>query len=226
MNADNRNTFPFKSNIVVNNQKESSLHPCGKIILTNGRELDCYPLDCPPSVIKKDELALDTTGEYLRTKQGGKKEPKCMSPVNEPWRDLFFKEAFSLYEHREAIFSDSRMFLTPLPFKNNLAFTGTSGLQDATLGIYLEWWETCEQSILRDKDGNVSALTYLIAGSPMSGSNHCSAVRRDGRTEVFHFAPFSTIWGSFMSINTRYTEAKQIYRAYTLEETIEKLKGR
>ena len=29
------------------------------------------------------------------------------------------------------------------------------------------------------------------------------------------------IWRSFININTRYTEAKQVYQAYTLEETIQ-----
>lgn len=69
------------------------------------------------------------------------------------------------------------MFLTPLPFKNNLAYTGTSGLKDATLGVYLEWWDECDRAIIK-KDGVVQSLTY------------CS-----------------------------YTNAKQIYHAYTLEET-------
>ena len=68
------------------------------------------------------------------------------------------------------------MFLTPLPFENNLAYTGSSGLRNATLGVYLEWWSECERAVIKKDGGEVQALTYFIAGSPLSGSNHCSAV--------------------------------------------------
>ena len=54
---------------------------------------------------------------------------------NASWKELFFKEAFFLYEHREAIYSDERMFCTPLPFENNLAYSGNYGLDNATLGV-------------------------------------------------------------------------------------------
>jgi hypothetical protein len=41
--------------------------------------------------------------------------------------------------------------------------------------------------------------------------------------EAVRFSPFIDIWRTFMEINTRYTEAKQIYQAYTLEETLRNL---
>ena len=151
--------------------------------------------------------------------------PKLNRPAKAPWRELFFKEAFFLYEHREQILADSRMFLTPLPFENNLAYTGTSGLRNATLGVYLEWWEECERAVIKKDGGEVKALTYFLAGSPLSGSNHCSAVDRKGKCRTIRFeSPFSDLWTSFMRINQRYTEAKQIYQAYTLEETLSKLR--
>jgi FtsZ-binding cell division protein ZapB len=134
---------------------------------------------------------------------------------------LFFKEAFFLYEHKEQILADSRMFLTPLPFENNLAYTGTSGLRNATLGVYLEWWEECERAVIK-KDGKVQALTYFIAGSPLSGSNHCAAVDRKGKRRTIQFeSPFSELWSSFMRINQRYTEAKQLYQSYTLQQVLD-----
>ena len=112
-------------------------------------------------------------------------------PDSEPWEELFFKEAFFLYEHKEQILADSRMFLTPLPFKNDLAYTGTSGLKDATLGVYLEWWDECNRAIIK-KDGVVQSLTYCIAGSPLSGVNHCSVVDRMGKCMRIQFSsPFT-----------------------------------
>ena len=204
--------------------KEMSVrHPEGKILLMSGAVLDCIRKEEQPAVINRDELALDTTGEFLRVKGGPKAKPR--KPVQAPWEELFYKEAFFLFEHREQILSDSRMFLTPLPFGNNLAYTGTSGLSGATLGVYLEWWDECERAIIR-KGGEIRALTYYLAGSPLSGNNRCSAVTRKGKTERICFpSPFNEIWKSFMRINQRYTEAKQIYQAYTLEETVEKLRA-
>ena len=66
-------------------------HPEQKICLLSGAVLDCFP--------KEDS-------------------PEAASPhQNADWEALFLKEAFFLYEHREAVYADSRMFLTPYPFR-------------------------------------------------------------------------------------------------------------
>lgn len=209
-------------NMIIETEEKAVRHPVGKIRLKNGNVLDCFVKEDRPETMKTDPVGLDRTGEFLQIKGGlGKKPCKLQEAL---WKSLFFKEAFFLYEHRDAIYADSRMFLTPLPFENNLAYTGTSGLRNATLGVYLEWWDSCERAILKYK-GEVRALTYFIAGSPLSGSNHCNVVNREGQSKDIVFSnPFSEIWSSFMRINQRYTEAKQIYQAYTLENTIEKLR--
>jgi hypothetical protein len=208
--------------MIVETEEKDVRHPEGKILLKNGTILDCYPKENQPKAVVPDTVSLDMSGEFMQVKGGPKK--RLRKPSLEPWKDLFFKEAFFLYEHKEQILADSRMFLTPLPFENNLAYTGTSGLRNATLGVYLEWWEECERAVIK-KDGKVHALTYFIAGSPLSGSNHCAAVDKKGRRRTIQFkSPFSELWSSFMRINQRYTEAKQIYQAYTLEETLLKLR--
>ena len=143
----------------------------------------------------------------------------------ESWEDLFFREAFFLFEHKDAILADSRMAFTPLPFRNNLAYTGTSGLKDATLGVYLEWWDRCERSVIKE-NGEVVALTYFLAGSPLTGSNSCSAVTRNGKTMGIRFQnPFYELWSPFMAINQLYAEAQQDIEAYSLEETVARLKA-
>ena len=193
------------------------LHPEGKILLMNGNILDCYPKAEASDDIRQYGLELDTTGEFFSVRNMPAKTPGKTG--EEPWMALFYKEAFFLYDHRDRIMSDSRMFLTPLPFQNNLAYSGTSGLSDATLGVYLEWWETCERSVIK-KDGEIHALTYYLAGSPLTGINRCNAVTRDGITEKVSFSgSFADLWCPFMTINKRYTEAKGIYQAYSLEET-------
>ena len=210
--------------MIIETEEKGVRHPEGKIQLKNGNVLDCYPITDQPDAIVRDNLSLDTTGEFLQVgKNGGKRLSGKKIPERPAWERLFLQEAFYLYEHREQIMADSRMFLTPLPFKNGLAYTGTSGLDKATLGVYLEWWNDCRQAVIRKED-QVYALTYYIAGSPLSGANHCSAVDREGRSVTMHFSPFSPIWSSFRRINQRYTEAKQRYQSYTLEETIAKLR--
>lgn len=198
------------------------LHPEGKILLMNGNILDCYPKAEVSDDIRQDGLELDTTGEFLSVRNMPVKTPDKIGK-EPPWMALFFKEAFFLYEHRDRILSDSRMFLTPLPFRNNLAYSGTYGLSDATLGVYLEWWLNCERSVIKKK-GKIHSLTYYLAGSPLSGINRCAAVTIDGKTKSVSFAsPFCDLWRPFMIINKRYTQAKRIYQAYSIEETIASL---
>ena len=170
------------------------------------------------------QLRLDQAGEFFH--EDRKKKPVGELPKREKWEELFLKEAFFLYENRKRILSDIRMALTPTPFRNGLAYSGSSGLGGATLGVYLEWWDACRKSVVSYDEG-IYALTYRIAGSPLSGSNSCSAVTRDGRTITVHLmSPFSDAWGSFMRINQRYAELKDLHpaQAYTLEETIAKLR--
>jgi hypothetical protein len=174
-----------------------------------------------------DPLKLDQTGEFLQTGHRSlDKKPQKESHQLAEWEKLFLKEAFFLYENKGRILSDISMALTPTPFRNGLAYTGSSGLGDATLGVYLEWWDACRKSVVSYDEG-IYALTYRIAGSPLSGSNSSSAVTRDGRTITVHLmSPFSDAWGSFMRINQRYAELKNLHlaQAYTLEETIAKLR--
>lgn len=189
------------------------------ITLINGTTLVCYPKAERPDSIKEDQLKLDTTGEYLSIGKG-KTFQKAREERNKMERqelEFFLDHAFYFYKNADRIFKDSRMFLSPVPVRSGLAYIGTNGLNRPTLGIYLEWWIYCKGDITHDQEGN-DALTYYIAGSPLSGSNSCSCVYPDGKTIVIHHDSFSTVWSSLATINKRYTEAKQRYEAYTLQE--------
>ena len=89
-------------------------------------------------------------------------------------KKFFLLHAVDFYRQADRILSDSRMFLVPVPVNSALAYIGTSGFSHPTLGVYIEWWmrntEVCRQ--VKDK----LWLTYHIAGSPLSGCNHCSCV--------------------------------------------------
>ena len=64
-----------------------------------------------------------------------------------------------------------------------------------------------------------------IAGSPLSGANKCAYIDAEGESYGVSVTKFAPVWQSFVNVNTRYTEAKQRYEAYTVEEVIEKLFG-
>ena len=202
-------------------REDKGLFPQGKIILHDGRILDCYPLaEQTPEKIEHDHLELDHTGQYLTI---GRQKPTPVpkpSPTVEEQRQLFISNAFYLLAHKERILSDSRMFLCPVSIQNGIAYTGTSGFHNPTLGVYLEWWSLVKETMCTDRKGRRS-LVYQIAGSPLSGSNRCGAVREDGKTETVSLSPFIDYWPPFMRLNQRYTEAKQLYQAFTLQEVLD-----
>ena len=99
-------------------KREREVFPHNKIILWDGRMLDCYPLAAQaPDKLDEDHLELDTTGQFLIV---GAKKPQPMSPQSkdtEEQKELFIKNAFYLLAHKERIMSDSRMFCVAYLFR-------------------------------------------------------------------------------------------------------------
>lgn len=197
-------------------------YPKNSITLMNGAVIECYPKETPQTDFPSDEMKLDRTGVYLRVgNKLCKPQPRPTEEI-ERQKKLFTDNAFYLLAHRERIMSDSRMFLTPVAVTNGLAYTGVSGFHNPTVGIYLEWWAACAEAMRIDENGKRS-LVFHLAGSPLSGANHCAEVYEDGRVKQIHLSYFSDCWRPFMAINTRYDEAKHIYQPYTLEELLDVL---
>ncbi|MBR5655769.1 MAG: hypothetical protein IKW98_03665 [Prevotella sp.] len=172
-----------------------------------------------------EQWTLDTTGEYLvigRGKRRRKKEED--SKIIAAW-ELFVSYAWFLYEHREEILSTERMFLTPVPLKNELAYTGTSGFSNPTIGVYLEWWESCNGAKTVNEQGE-EVLMVSISGSPLTGANSCQMVTRDGRVEKIWVKGYGNYWQSFIRINMKYSEKKDLCKPYTLEKLIERLQSK
>lgn len=207
---------------IIDTKEFNTEFPENKIVLLNGKELICHPkAECIEN-IADDKLKLDTTGTYLSV--GKKPQNKVSKKETDPNEQLFLDNAFYFLHNADRIFSDSRMFLAPVPIQNGIAYTGTSGFRNPTLGIYLEWWLNCETDVTKDMKGK-DALTYHIAGSPLSGTNSCTCVYPDGESKSISHSPFREVWSTFMKINNRYSEAKAKYEAYTLEEVVNILKG-
>lgn len=192
--------------------------------LTDGICIEAFPKAEQPEKIEKDNLTFDTSGEFLQVGGGRKRHKEIATYTNEMDIKLFLQNAHRLIAESDKIMADSRMFLAPLPIRNGLAYTGTSGMCNPTLGVYIEWWRNYECAWTKDKYGERHPI-YYIAGSPLSGSNKCAYVGDDGDGHSVSVYPFSPVWGSFMEVNAHYTEAKQLYDAYSLEEVIEILFG-
>lgn len=151
---------------------------------------------------------------------------ECFPKIDscEEIRNLFISNAHFLWAHKERILRDSRMYLCPLgDMGHNLSITGSNGFENPTLGVYIEWWLAVPGTTLTNTEGKQS-LVYYIAGSPLSGQNHCSAVAEDGSTHTVSLTPFGDYWRSFTELNHRHSAAKRLYEAYTLPEVLDILR--
>lgn len=192
-----------------------------KIELLNGTVLQGYTPKKVLDTHSSSSFQLDTTGQYFQI--GKKPTIQKLSKSVAAREQFFYEHAFFFLANADKILADSRMFLAPVPVQSGLAYTGISGFQNPTLGIYIEWWLNNPISML-EKDGK-KYLAWLIAGSPLSGCNKCGIVDEQGNDEVHTFIPFRNVWGSFVKINTRYSEAKSKYTAFTMEEVYELLQS-
>ena len=117
------------------NKKSEEKFPQNKIILIDGRVLDCYPLTKEvPEKLEDDHLELDKTGQYLIIGRGKPSPTPQPSPTIEGKRQLFIDNAFYLLAHSERILSDSRMFLCPSLFRTD---SPTRVLQDFTVPLWV-----------------------------------------------------------------------------------------
>ena len=192
--------------------------------LIDGTCIEAYLKSELPESLTSDSLELDTTGEYLQMGTKHKRFKRIETSTDETELKLFLANAHRIIAHGERIMADSRMFLAPLPIRNGLAYIGTSGMRNPTLGVYIEWWRNNECAWAEDESG-VKQPIYFIAGSPLSGCNSCAYIGADGNGHTTSARHFAMVWRTFAKHNTHYTEVKQIYEAYTLEEVLNILFG-
>lgn len=192
------------------------------IQLMDGSFIPCSVKEQPVELVD-NSLSLDTTGEYL---QVGRRKPVAAKPEEDAGKQagqkLFYEHAFFFLAHRKRILSDSRMFLAPVPIQSGLAYAGTSGFMNPTLGVYLEFWTFCHIATRIDENDRKS-LVCRIAGSPLTGDNKCDVVYEDGSVEGRYISYFSRLWHGFVEINKRYDEAKATCESYTLQQVVDEL---
>lgn len=136
-----------------------------------------------------------------------------------PQMNLFLNNAFLFYRNAHRILSDSRMSfaIVPIIYGNSKKDTG-----NVTLGALVEWWQNCEEDVTKDKDGH-DALTYLLIGNALTGSNQCYCVYPGGQVEKITLNSFGSAWSSFMNICKKYSEAPEDIEVMTLEEVVNDL---
>ena len=111
------------------------------IELIDGTRIEAFPKAVQPETIKEDKFVLDTTGEYLQIGHR-KRKPKRTTErdiIAQQRGELLCRNLHRLIAESDKILADSKMFLAPVPIQNGLAYFGTSGFQNPTLGVYVEW---------------------------------------------------------------------------------------
>ncbi len=138
-------------------------------------------------------------------------------------RHLFLNYAAELFSHSQEILSDSMLFFTPVPVVHSI--TGPMRLDDPTLGVYIEWWKTCDGSRWTDNNGDIH-LVYQLNGSPFCGANLCGATYNHGHIDTVRLQPFHKAVQSFADINNRYAAYRDEVIAYNMRDALYKLFGR
>lgn len=184
-------------------QQPKSAFADGQITLLNGEVLPCYPKPLttdspaapivPPVIAKERQIAAE---------------------------GFFIRHAFDFYRHADQILHDSRLFLSPVPMINGLAYCGA--FDSPILGTYIEWWLYSGYGVTYSKKGR-ERLTLRISGSPLSGCNHCLCIDERGNRNDLTYHPFGPAWHSFLAIHCRYTKARITQQSYPLEEAWERL---
>ena len=121
--------------------------------------------------------------------------------------------------------SDPRMAYAPIDMQNGLMYFGSKAFEGATIGVYVEWWQTCEQTIVKDACGQ-QGLIVRFGGSPLSGVNKCLATAPDGtvfETRVPHLT--SNLWQPFARLCQRYAKGERPEQPFCIEEVVCRLTG-
>ena len=137
-------------------------------------------------------------------------------------QQLFADSAWLLYNNRERILADPRMAYAPIDMGNWLMYSGERAFKGATIGVYLDWWQECEEAIVRGGDGKKRLIVHF-GGSPLSSLNECQMVDENGMVSETHVQNVHILWRPFCDICRRYADGEKPEYPYCLEEVMQKL---
>lgn len=180
-----------------------------ELLIGNGNVLQLYPSTknltqklFPPSM--REDLTGKTRNDFIT-----------------PRRRFFFNHAFLLWDNREKIYTDSRLFLSTVYMGNGILYAPNDEARYPVLGALLEWWEQCDKAHFVEE--GQEKLLVCFQGQTPSGWNRCDTASRNGNIEGRWIPDFWKLWRSFTSINTRYCAMRGCCEAYTLEEVVERI---
>lgn len=199
------------------------------LTLLDGREVTLFPLPCSREA--DDYMAVHNRRNYHYAEAKRFTELKASyeryrQEIDDKYiaetdgaRTLLLENIKLIYDNRERILTDSRMFLAPMPCAGGLAYCGTRMFDKPVLGVHLQWWMTCEEVHSKDDE-----WVYYISGSPLSGMNSCSKVDSNGKANSTRLSGFANAWRTFTQINKKYQGLSDTCEHYTIKEVIEMLK--
>lgn len=199
------------------------------LTLLDGREVTLFPLPHDKAVdeymvvhnrrnlpFADSEHFAGLRAAYERYKQ--EIDDKYIAEISDA-RRLLFDNIMLIYDNRERILTDSRMFLAPMPCAGGLYYGDTAAFEDPALGVYLQWWMTCKEAHPSDDE-----WVFYFSGSPLSGYNHCGIFGVEGQKESKPCSDFADLYRSFARINKMYRGLSDTCEHYPLREVIERLR--
>lgn len=133
---------------------------------------------------------------------------------NQDTKQQFLDNAFLLWENSDRILADKRMSMALVPIDEQ---------HPIPLCVLLELWETRDPQVLSDGKGR-EALIYDVAGNPLTGTNGCSCVYRNGTTARVSLRNFHPIWVNYIKSIQKYKNQHPI-GTLSLEEVVQTLKS-
>ena len=114
------------------------------------------------------------------------------------------------------------MAYVPVPVNNGIYYTGA--FPQATLGVYAQWWDSCNWAVDIDDGGNMSII-WMICGSPLSGKNHCQGSDIYGNSRQISVRSFIKLWPNFANIAAEFSRQQKPEQVYTISEVVDILKS-
>ena len=170
------------------------------------------------------DFKLDTTGKYLfLNKPSSKNISSGRGTEGDVMHDMkaFEKNIFLLAYFRKRILSEPKMAYVPVPVNNGIYYTGA--FPQATLGVYAQWWDSCNWAVDIDDGGNMSII-WMICGSPLSGKNHCQGSDIYGNSRQISVRSFIKLWPNFANIAAEFSRQQKPEQVYTISEVVDILK--
>ena len=130
--------------------------------------------------------------------------------------EMFFKNAYFLWKHRAEIRKDSKMLLASVRVSSGTA--NSYSLKDATLGAFLDFWDTAEGAPIKTSEGNNAVLCRIGLGR--SETDTCKLADELGNvadTSIDH--PCHRL-SKFAAFNRRYHRYAEQYEACSLESVL------